>query len=156
VLPSYTTFRALFATTATPVDPDGYEPWPYATKMRSGGFTGGFSGILSFGTSAVAFPFTLSVDGQAVGAVAYDIYLSQRTDDTANQYFTLTEVSGKSGTWTLALTSVATSKLGLATATTALTPTQGAQATRNVHLYVRRLSDGAIQWASLFDSVMGS
>jgi hypothetical protein len=161
VLPSYTTFRALFATTATPVDPDGYEPWPYATKMRAGGFTGGFSGVPSLNSGPIAFPLTVSVDSQAIGAPAFDIYLSQRTDDAAAQPFAIAEVAGKSGTWTISLTTRGCVSIGLLdasgtpTPTASLTPGQVEVASRNVYLYVRRLSDGAMQWADLRASLMG-
>lgn len=152
VIVNYTTMRATFATTATPVDPDGMEPWPYA-NVRASGFDDGFTGI---GEPITAFPITVSVDSLNVGAVAHDAYLSQRTDVAASQYFTIVETATYSGTWTISLTSVGAAAIGNALTTDPVTPDQLAQATKYCALYVKRLSDAAIQWVSLYDATLGN
>lgn len=134
----------MFATVAT-LDIDGYEIWP-AAELRSGGFTGGFTGIPKPITS---FPITVSVDGQANGAVAHNAFLSQRTDEPANRWLSITEATGKSGTWTIGLTSRAMLDLGLLTASDPVSVDQLIQILNRVHLYVQRISDDAIQWVDL-------
>lgn len=130
-------------------DPDGFERWPVAL-MRAGGFSGGFTGL----AGATAFPRTVSVDGAANGAEAYDAYLSQRTDAPARRLFSIVRTAGKSGTWTLSLASLAVSDLALSGPTATLTDDQLSRLLRYVALYVRRHADGAIQWVDLHKAVL--
>jgi len=152
VIASWTTMRALFASSAPTFDADGVETWPYH-KMRANGFDDGITGVPKPITS---FPVTVTVDGQANGAEAYDIYLSQRTDDIASQYMQVDPVLGKSGTWTIALTSAAVTALGLGSTTDQLTVGQVRRVTRHCAIYVQRQSDDAIQWLDLEQASLGN
>lgn len=164
IIPNYTTFRAAFALGGASIDPDGLEEWPVA-KVRSGGFTGGISGIAK---PITAFPITLSVNAQANDAVAgvheYDWYVSQRTDDPDRQFFTVTNAdvapNTKSGTIVLSLTGTAADTIGI------ITP--GFDVTDNVNeehliilckyvtIYVQRRSDDAIQLVNLLQATLSS
>jgi len=147
VIPNYVTFRHYFGDTAA-VDVDGYPPF-LLSKVRSSGFDNGFTGLPLPGAS-LAFPLTVSVDGSANGAEAYDVWLSQRTDDPALAMFTVALVAGKSGTWTISLTPSGLSDLApLATTTSALSRDEQFRALKYAHLYVIRHSDNAIQWVDL-------
>jgi hypothetical protein len=138
----YSTFRALFATTATP-DVTGYEEWPFA-EVRSGGFDDGFTGI---DTPIAAFPIEVDVGG----GVDHHAYLSQRTDDTALQYLEITEANPATDAWTIALTAKCVSDLGLALTTSPVTEDQLRRILANVTLYVQRISDNAIQFVNILD-----
>jgi hypothetical protein len=149
IIHSYTTFRHHFATSATLAN-DGAEEWPEA-ELRSGGFDDGFTGIP---TPITAFPITVSVDGSANGDLAYHVYLSQRTDDEDSQYLSITRTSGKSGTFTIALTNFGADALGLEGVAEPVTTDQLKQAMKYTYLYVSRLSDSAIQVADLLDATL--
>jgi len=151
ILGNWTTFRAVFADGGAPVDITGVLEWEPAL-MRALSFDGGITGTP---TPITAFPFTVTVDGGAAGAMAYDAYLSQRTDDVAAQYLRLTTAAGKSGSWTIRLTAEGASELGLASVTDAVTIDQLRVALKHVTLYVRRQSDGSIQLLHLLDATLG-
>ncbi len=153
ILPSYTTFRAWFATGST-LAPDGLEVWPVA-KVRSGGFTGGFSGIAK---PITAFPITVSCNAQAAdGGAAFHWYLSQRTDDPTRQYLSITQLSAtQSGSVVLALTALAVSALGLAGATADVTEGDLIRILKHCDLYVQRVSDDAIQHVLLLQATLGA
>lgn len=148
VIATYTTFRATFATSSTQ-DVDGFEVWPLA-KVRSGGFTGGFSGI---GKPIQAFPITVSCNGgasDASDATTYAWWLSQRTEDTASQWLSCVHSTvGYSGTVTIALTAKCVTDLGLGSTTDSLTDDELRRILMHCYLYVQRASDDAIQWVDL-------
>lgn len=149
IVSNYSTFRALFATTTTRAL-DGFELWPSAS-LEASGFDDGFTGI---DTPILSFPITISVDGLANGAEAYHLWLSQRTEVAADQYLSIALASGKSGSWTISLTSKCVSDLGLGGATSTVTPDQLVEILRNCHVYVQRISDNAIQWVDLLRSTL--
>lgn len=153
ILPNYTTFRAFFATSAT-LAADGLEVWPVA-ELRSGGFTGGFTGIAK---PITAFPITISCNAQAAdGGAAFNWYLSQRTDDPTKQYLSITQLSAtQSGSVVLALTSLAVSELGLGSATAAVGEAELIRILKHCDLYVQRVSDDAIQHVLLLQATLGS
>ena len=144
VLASYTELRACFATTLDRAG-DGFEEWP-SEELEAGGFTGGFTGVAA---PIAAFPIDVSVDGSANGSEAYHAYLSQRTDDAASQSFTIVRTSGKSGTWTIALTSFGATSVGLGSTTAPVSVDQLTKLLKHVYLYVQRISDDAIQFLDL-------
>lgn len=137
--PSYTNFRHVFATSATAAA-DGYEVWPSAS-VRDGGFDGGFT---MSPRPITAFPITITTTGFAVPC---HWYVSQRTDDAAGQYLSVTGGTGASVT--IALTAVATTALGLSLTTSPVTPDQVQEILNNCWVYVQRVSDDAIQWCDL-------
>jgi len=150
VLPNYVTFRHYFGDGTTALD--GYETFDVG-KVRAAGFDGGFTGISK---PILAFPITFTVDGSAVGAEEYDVWLSQRTDDGTRQMFSLVATAGYSGSWTLSLTSQGAADLGLAATTDSVSTGNLAIGLRNVHFYCRRISDGAIQWVDLLAETMSN
>lgn len=149
IIYSWTAFRHHFNPFGD-IGPDGVEGWPI-DDVRAGGFDGGFSGIAE---PITAFPIDVSVDGSASGALAYHAYLSQRTDDPDAQYLSIIRKSGKSGTFTIGLTALAVTELGLTLATDPVSSAQLIQALKYVTLYVQRLSDGAIQLVNLLDATL--
>lgn len=159
ILSSFTHFRDWFATSPTPVGPDGLPPWPIA-KVRSGGFDNGFSGI---DRPIDEFPITLSVNGQVADAVPgiheYDWYLSQRSDQAARQYFAVAHLfsfigDAVSGSIVLSLTDLAVAELAISLPTSPLNTDRLIQTCKNVHVYVKRRSDGAIQWVDLLKQTL--
>lgn len=151
IIGNWSTFRGVFADSGAPVDISGIDEWE-PTLMRALGFDGGITGTP---TPITAFPFTVTVDGGAAGAMAYDAYLSQRTDDVGAQYLRLTPAVGTSGSWVVRLTARGASELGLAAVTDAVTIDQLRVALKHVTLYVRRHSDGSIQLVHLLDATLG-
>lgn len=146
---NWTTFRHHFATTSI-LDDDGVEEWPLG-RVRANGFDDGFTGI---DIPITEFPIDVSVNSGANGALAYHVYLSQRTDEADNQYMSVTRKSGKSGTFTIALTANAVTELGLDDATDSLTTSQLIQLLKDCTLYVKRLSDGAIQLVNMLEATV--
>lgn len=153
ILARWTDFRARFATSAT-TGPDGVEVWPI-DEVRSGGFTGGFTGIAR---PITAFPLTVSCNSQAVdGGAAFDWYLSQRTDDSTLQWMSISQFSAtQSGTVTIALTAKCVTDLGLGGTTATLTEDQLREILRHCTLYVQRVSDDAIQLVQLLQYTLSS
>lgn len=131
-------------------DVDGLETWPVAI-VRSGGFSGGITGTP---TPYALTQFELTCNAGAADAVPwtdeYDWYFSQRTDDPAKQLLVATRkpFSGGdtySGTIQVVHTALALTELGF-TGVSDFTPQLVVHLFKNVHAYVRRKSDGAIQW----------
>lgn len=128
---------------------DAMEQWP-RSKMHTAGFDAEPT------MSAQPFtplPITISCNGGVTDAVAGDTYkwhLRQRTDVAANQYMTCSHAdSTKTGTVTLALTSLAVTELGLGATTDPLNAGQRAQLLKHCRLFVQRASDRAIQMYDL-------
>lgn len=143
ILANFTLFRTNFSAGGT--DLDGYATWPLA-NVRASGFDGGFTGIAK---PITAFPVEPTVDGNNAGSPAHNAYLSQRTDDPALQWLSIVEKVGYTGTWTISLTAKCVSDLGLASATASLTQDELIRILNHCHLYVKRNSDGAIQWVDI-------
>lgn len=146
-------FRSRFATSST-IGVDGVEAWPVA-NVRASGFDGGLSGI---GRPIAAFPLTVSCNALAVdGGAAFDWYLSQRTDDPTLQWISVAQYSAtQSGTVTLALTSECVSDLDLSDVDATLTEDQIIEILKHCTLYVKRLSDGAIQLVQLLQYTLSN
>lgn len=151
IVGNWATFRTVFADGGAPVGVDGVLEWE-PVLMRQLGFDGGITGTP---TPITAFPFTVTVDAGALGAMVYDAYLSQRTDDPGAQYLRLTHAAGTSGSWTIRLTTAGATALGLAAVTDAVTIDQLRVALKHATLYVRRQSDGSIQLLHLLDATLG-
>ena len=140
------------------IDPDGLERWPVAnvnsTWVNTFEFfadSGPFVPLVGFGD------YIVTVNAVAADAVQgtdeYAWFLSQRTEDTAQQSLTIEDTpdaAGQSfsGTIRLRHTQLALDEYGL-TEGVALTPTQTAAMFKNVHVYIQRLSDDAIQFVDL-------
>jgi hypothetical protein len=139
---------------------DGYETWPRAL-VRSGGFSDTWvfapaKPITTFGTG-----LALTINATATDAAAgssYTWYLRQRTDDSALQWILPIHATPETitGTVRLTLTARCVSDLGLASATVKLTAAQQRRVLRNVWIFVKRLSDGAIQQADLWQLSHGT
>lgn len=151
VLSSYSTMRAAFATT-TDRAADGFEEWP-SELVLANGFDDGFTGIA---TPILSFPITVSVDGSANGSEAYDVFLSQRTEVAADQPFAIARATGKSGSWTITMTTAGRLSIGLASVTDPVSVDQLSQILNFCHLYVSRHSDQAIQWVDLRVATLGT
>lgn len=151
ILGNWGTFRGVFADGGAPIDNSGIEEWEPAL-MRQLGFDGGITGTP---TPITAFPFTVTVDGGGSGAMVYDAYLSQRTDQVGAQYLRLTTAAGKSGSWIVRLTAQGAAELGLSAVTDPVTIDQLRVILKHVTLYVRRQSDGSIQLLHLLDATLG-
>ncbi len=151
ILPNYTSFRAVFSTTGTP-DVSGYEAWPSA-KVRSGGFAGTITGLPSAIIPSNFF-FLPTCNAHATDAVPgvddYDIYVSQRSDVDAEQYWDIYpyvfpgDLFWRSGSLLLVR-----STLGFAKYPDPLTEDSLIALYKHVTIYWKRRSDGAIQLADL-------
>lgn len=148
---NYTTFRALFATSATR-DIDGYELWP-ADKVGSvssiSGAVDSFAGLRGVSN----FPITIGIDETAdptYGVDRYHWYLSQRTDDASLQYLsyavrtTALGPTSYSGLIQVRLTSKCVSDLGLSSETDVLTEQQVTQILRHCYVYVQEIATNKI------------
>lgn len=172
IIPSqnYHAFRTIFATAAAPLDLDGNRPWPLAS-VRSPSFDGGIRGMTSSTTLAFGVGIAIGVafrDGFAnfngagsavadavAGVDEYDWWVSQRTIDPAKMYLAVTQyvlnpALTYSGSISLRTTALARADIGIASDVVALTTMQARRLYKNVHVYCRRRSDGAIQWADVY------
>jgi hypothetical protein len=137
------------------VDPGGAESWP-TELVRAAGFDGGIDGIPSPYTGAGAFTMTanaLAADA-VFGVDDFDWYFSQRTDNSSLQYFTptaipLAGVQSFSGSLRL-FTNPANILQGIGwdSSPSTLTPSIIVKLFKYLDVYVRRRSDGAIQWSN--------
>ena len=145
-------------------DTDGMPRFPgprdSTNLIRSGGFTGGITGA-PFPYLGVAFQVTCNstADDSVAGTDEYDWYLSQRTDDPAKQYWLALDYNPgggntASGTISLVHSALATSELGVVDGP--LPAQQYHDLLYKVALYVRRISDGAIQWLDLHKALTGN
>jgi len=148
-------------------DTEGTPEWPgvFAAEagrtnlMRASSFTGSMTGMPQPYLNASPGYIELTLSGFTSDSVAftpeYRWYLSQGTDVTAKQYWTLTgkpNLVGTSYSGIIRLTQTA-----LATAEFTATPTieDAPGLLRNAHVYVQRVSDGAIQWLDLYKESRG-
>ncbi len=132
------------------VDNDGLESWP-VDLVRGLGFDGGIVRTVEGSSPSL---FTLSVNGGVDDSVPlvdeYDWYLSQRTEILSKQYLIISQALNKSGSVNLVATTLAQETFLLAPLTD-LTAEQTALLLKFAHLYVKRRSDGAIQWIDLLE-----
>ena len=144
------------------LDRDGYEEFPgpfgHTNLVRSGGFSGGFTGIPQPWTG---FVFSVTCNATTADAVPgtdeYHWYLSQRTDNPAKQYVSVVPYANPfvpgntySGTIKIDDTALAASELGISLP---VTPTQISEVFKHCDLYCIRVADGAIQWANLLEEM---
>lgn len=151
IIKLYKDFRYRFSDTLAPSF-DGREEWP-TELVRANGFDAGFTGIPR---PITAFPVTISCNGEAVdGGAAFDWYLSQRTDDWTNQYITVIQPGPlQSGTIELSLTGRALADLSLLTHTSQVSEEHLVRILTDNMLYVKRISDGAIQMVDLLRATL--
>lgn len=137
----YTTFRYTFATSAT-VANDGHRAWPVANLgLNSFAQPTGLPTVIT----TMDLPIILTANAGAADAVflvdEYHWFLSQRTDVAAIQYLAITRSdtppSSHSGSVRIGRTGGGGTVLGDYDAIRSIF--------RDVHLYVKRVSDGAIQ-----------
>lgn len=152
VVQRYTDFRSIFAEGG--VDPnatmalDGMQPWP-VDLLRANAIP---EIVLSDDTPDLSpLSLRLTINAGAVdGGAAFDWYVSQRTDDPAKQWFTVTPYSPvRSGTIVVEISAVGMAELGIVTALDVVTTDQQAAAVRFVDVYCKRRSDEAIQRLAL-------
>lgn len=135
--------------TLTPLANDGFPVWP-VSQLRAGGIP-----AISGDNPPLAWPTSYTVDASVDPTPhlhRYRWYLSQRTDDPALQYLTLSQPDPlKSGIVAvgLNLTNVAKLLPGRSGADL-LTPDALTLILANVALYVQRISDGAYTWCQLY------
>lgn len=136
-------------------DPDGYPSWPvsYVRKAASGFGDTGSTLTYSGYPFATNDPVTISCNGGGSdgvkGTPEYNWYLSQRTAVLANQPLAMvqlpdTPTDSYSGSVALSLSSF----WGLSPSVV-VTAELRQRALKYCHLYVQRVSDGAIQWVDL-------
>ncbi len=154
VLLTFPGFRAAFSPSGN--DGDGYPTWP-VDKVRITGFNAGLTGIprpiTAFSTGLV-----ISCNGVAVdGGAAFDWYLSQRTDDPARQYLAMRQhTDTRSGTVLLTTTATGRAAVGMALPNSPINEDQATRLFKDVTLYVRRVSDGAIQLVQFLPYTLAS
>lgn len=148
--------------TFQPLDPDGYESWPVDLVRLPG------SGFGNAGSTLTGLPktppfyshssYTISCNAGAADAVPgtdeYDWYVSQRTDDPTIQAISVDPAplsGGDSFSGSVVLT-FEPSLLNLA-APPDLDSGDIVRVFKNVHVYVQRKSDKAIQWVDLLRNI---
>lgn len=147
------------------VDPDMYPTFAIGSVRAAG------SGFGDTGTTIVGFPTPIdlssgnysmeitcnSFDPDAgFGVDEYNWYLSRRTEDTTKQFISIAQKAPDSDTYsgTVIITPTALAISFLASVDGPKnTPPVIRRCFKNMHLYVRRLSDGAIQWVDLYRAV---
>ena len=177
ILHSYQAFRPIFAVGGAPTDVDAFPVFPGTAKLRTGGFSGSLSILVSgspvaftvgggFPTNSglvfPSFPITLTVNALAAdaspGVHAYDWWISQRTPLAAQQYLTVTDYfpgspsasASYSGSVVIEQASANVAQLLPGHSGGTFTTAELTLLLRHVHVYVRRRSDGAFQFAKLF------
>lgn len=128
---------------------DGAEKWPLDLVRF-----GGFSSTLTLTPKPITqLPVILTCNGLVTDAVAgtsYKWYIRQRTDDAALKWLNVTTPDvTRSGSVVIELTATAVAAMGLSLSTSKLSGDQQVRVLRNVTVFVKRLSDGAIQHAPL-------
>ena len=144
------------ALTGAEYENDGAEKWPL-DLVRAAGFSSTF--VLS-PLKITQLPALLTVNGLATDAVAgssYRWYVRQRTDDAAVKWLdpTIPDMT-RTGSLVLSLTDKAVADMGLASKTSKLTAEQQVRLLRNVTIFCRRDSDGAIQFVDLLQLSHGA
>jgi len=125
---------------------------PIINLVRSGGFDTGFSGIPKpYDGTEIEVSINSGAADSAFGANEYHWYLKQKTDTLSKQYLSIrqkpsTFTESYSGTVLLQRTQLGIDEVGAGSITT--------QKIRELfsycNLYVKRISDGAIQWIDLY------
>ncbi len=135
---------------------DGAETWPTAL-VRANGFSSTWSLLPR---PLTICPAQLTVNGLVTDAVAgssYRWYLRQRTDIAADQWLAIVHANPlATGTVAITITDAGVAALGLATATTKMSTDQQFRLLRNVTVFCRRDSDGAIQFVDLLQLSHGA
>jgi hypothetical protein len=139
-------------------DGDGLETWPVA-NVRAGGFDDGFTNattVYTMGNYLKLIPVGVSGVDAVLGVDEYDWYVSQQSDDPAAQLWSITNepsdaTNSRSGQLRLQSTALATTEFP---GVTVCTPDATALLFRNVHVYCRRISDGAIQWIDMLEEML--
>lgn len=147
--------------TAQYIGPDGYPEWPGPTGrgtnlVRANGFSDDNWSVSLSGPYAGS-AFTVSINGGAAdastGVDEYDWYLSQRTDDPTKQYLAMTQTpdaggNSYSGSVDIVHTDLAEDEMPTLVSKN-VSVAEHTRLFKNCYLYVRRRSDGAIQWLDL-------
>lgn len=146
---TYAQFRNAFAQ-APVVGTDGLYAWTGAGVVTNLGLT--------VPTLISAFPFQISVNATAdptPGVDRYDWYLSQRTDNPARQYLTISRADSPPATYSgivsIGLTAAAIA-LGYAAP---LSTTEILTLFTDVDIYVRNVSTLTVQHALLLEGLTG-
>lgn len=148
ILPSYTSMRAVFATSAT-LGNDGHPVFPEAEHTEQA-FS--LSGSTKY-TASFAFPKRVQM--WAVGATAVDTgedhhaYLSQRSDVAANQWLNIAEYNTTTDAWTLTLTDEAVDALGLGSKESVISEGNLRRILKGAYLYTQRISDDSVRVCDL-------
>ena len=143
-------------------DPDGYETWPVAKVREPGSGFGDLGSTLSgIPTPLATFSgFTVSCNSGAADAIAgvdeYDWYLSARTAVAGALPLGTQDVVVAPNTYSgsVEVTPVS-ANFGKAPGAP-MSPEDVVKVFKNCHLYVKRISDGAIQWVDLLRAQVAS
>lgn len=138
-------------------DPDGRERFPVAL-VRANGFTGGITGIPqpAYNDSIITATCNSSFADAIAGTPDFDWYLSQRTDVVANQPMTITQTPDSGGnSFSGSVRLIVLPDDGVY-GDDAISDVDRVRIFKYCHLYVRRRSDGAIQWIDIFRRMMGN
>lgn len=141
---------------AVPRDVDDLPNWPLV-DVRGLGFDGGITGMPAPYTG---LNVTLTANSTAADSVAgtdeYHWYLSQRTDEPARKLWNITPyVDGTSNTYSGSVI-IGPTALNVANYDLSVDSDDLAAVLRHVHLYVMRITDGAIQWLDLYRAAQGA
>lgn len=146
------------------IDVDGYEVWPASNvRLASSGFGDTASTLTGIPVPYTGSSFLVSCNAVAADAAPgtddYDWYFSQRTDLIGGQMLSIVQQppSGGntfSGTVRITETALAVSELGAVVADTV--PQRTVDLFKHCDIYVRRISDEAIQWVNLFRAMTSS
>jgi hypothetical protein len=150
IFTTYAQFRAGF-NPFTPVGADGFKSW-------SGGDV--VTPVLEIPTTIIELPFLIIVNNTINDAVAgvdeWDWYLSQRTDNSARQYFTVDRAdelpNTRSGRIAVNVSALAT---GLGYGNIPMSTTEILALFTDVEVYARERATGFIHHASLLEALTG-
>jgi hypothetical protein len=146
----------------------GWEQWP-VEYMRVGDTAATFDGgITGYGATpydggAIALSANATAADAAYGVDEYDWYLSQRTDVPASQYLSIVQGAdgvgpvSHSGSCVITPTALAEAKFGFSVSGgVPIDPDITRMLFRGCDIYVRRISDQAIQRADMLRKVAGN
>lgn len=135
---------------------DGAETWPTAL-VRANSFSSTWSLLPRPITICPAQLTVNALVTDATAGTSYRWYLRQRTDVVADQWLSIAHANPLStGTITITITTAGVAALGLATASTKMSTDQQIRLLRNVTVFCRRDSDGAIQFVDLLQLSHGT
>lgn len=145
---TYSQFRAGFAVSAT-IGLDGFKVWPSANMLTGGDLTAP--------STISAFPFSVHVatmPDPTAGVDRYDWYVSQRTDITTRQYFTVSRDDALPLTYSGKIL-VGLTTLGATRFSTPLSAAEILEAFTDVDIYVQHKAGLDIEHILILERLTG-